>query len=87
MATCTYGELIELLHRAELRCDEEDVELSELLVTLFKERYPSIYIYRSTKPVSRHASKDCSTNQTIYDWKEQVRWRFSSFLHETNMGP
>ncbi len=45
----TYGELIELLHVAELRYVEEDVELSELVVTLFKKRYPSIYIGRPSR--------------------------------------
>ena len=56
----TYGELIEPLHLAELRCDEKnEVELSELLVTLFKELYPF-----------RHPSKDRIANLTIYGWKD-----------------
>ena len=86
MATCTYGELIKWAtspSRVEVwwrRCGAVWVACDPF------QGIP-LYIHRSTKPVSRHTSKDCSTNQTIYDWKEQVRWRFSSFLHETNMGP
>ncbi len=67
-----YGELIELLHVAELRCDEEDVELSELLVTLFKERYPSIYIGRSNRFLDTLRRIAVPCNQTIYGWKKQA---------------
>ena len=43
----THGELIGLLYQAESKCDKHNTkELSKLLVTLFKERHPSIYIGR-----------------------------------------
>lgn len=86
----THGELIELLYFAESKCEKHnDIELSELLVTLFKERHPSIYIGRPrrfldtvrriaapTRPSMIGESKidgDCLRAYMKKTWKPKIR--------------
>ena len=84
----TYGELIELLHQAESKCDN-NTELSELLVALFKEKHPSIYIGRPrrfldtvrgiaapTRPSTIGKSKldgDCLHVYLKKEWEPKIR--------------
>ena len=90
ISMAAHGELIELLHLAESKCDKySDIDLSKLLVTLFKERHPSIYIGRPrrfldtvrriaapTRPSIIGESKlngDCLRTYMKKTWKPKIR--------------